>query len=145
LAFKPGSDGNYTVSIDFDSANYDFVVLEDTKTKANHDLKDNPTYDFNATVEDAFDRFLLHFKEIPIGDNNLPIRIYYNGNEIVFDVSLIPDDTAVKIFDTLGRKILENKIRGKTIHYLPFNNKNQVFIVKAVSNGLSFISKIFVY
>ena len=34
---------------------------------------------------------------------------------------------------------------GKTIHYLPFNNKNQVFIVKAVSNGLSFISKIFVY
>jgi hypothetical protein len=145
LAFKPGSDGNYTVSIDFDTANYDFVVLEDTKTKAKHDLKDNPTYDFNATVEDAFDRFLLHFKEIPIGDNNLPIRIYYNGNEIVFDVSLIPDDTAVKIFDTLGRKILENKIRGKTIHYLPFNNKNQVFIVKAVSNGLSFISKIFVY
>jgi hypothetical protein len=145
LAFKPGSDGNYTVSIDFDTAHYDFVVLEDTKTKTKHDLKDNPTYDFNATIEDAFDRFLLHFEEVPIGDNNLPIRIYYNGNKIVFDVSLIPDETAVTLFDTLGRKILEKKIRGKTIHYLPFNNKNQVFIVKAVSNGLSFISKIFVY
>jgi len=145
LAFKPGSDGNYTVSIDFDTAHYDFVVLEDTKTKTKHDLKDNPTYDFNATIEDAFERFLLHFEEVPIGDNNLPIRIYYNGNKIVFDVSLIPDETAVTLFDTLGRKILEKKIRGKTIHYLPFNNKNQVFIVKAVSNGLSFISKIFVY
>jgi hypothetical protein len=145
LAFKPGSDGNYTVSIDFDTAHYDFVVLEDTKTKTKHDLKDNPTYDFNATIEDAFDRFLLHFEEVPIGDNNLPIRIYYNDNKIVFDVSLIPDETAVTLFDTLGRKILEKKIRGKTIHYLPFNNKNQVFIVKAVSNGLSFISKIFVY
>ena len=145
LAFKPGSNGNYTVSIDFDTAHYDFVVLEDTKTKTKHDLKDNPTYDFNATIEDAFDRFLLHFEEVPIGDNNLPIRIYYNGNKIVFDLSLIPDETAVTLFDTLGRKILEKKIRGKTIHYLPFNNKNQVFIVKAVSNGLSFISKIFVY
>ena len=145
LAFKPGSDGNYTVSIDFDTANYDFLELEDTKTKNKHDLKDNPTYDFNATVEDPFDRFLLHFEEIPIEDNNLPFLIYYNGNEIVFDLSLIPDDTAIKIFDTLGRKIMEKKIRGKTIHYLPFNNKNQVFIVKAVSNGLSFISKIFVH
>ncbi|MGK0327820.1 hypothetical protein [Polaribacter sp.] len=145
LSFKPGSDGNYTVSIDFDTATYDFVLLEDTKTKTKHDLKDNPTYDFKATLEDPFDRFLLHFDEVPTGDNNLPIRIYYNGNKIVFDVSLIPDDTTVTLFDTLGRKILEKKIRGKTIHYLPFNNKNQVFIVKAVSNGLSFISKIFVY
>ena len=145
LAFKPGSDGNYTVSIDFDSANYDFVVLEDTKTKTQHDLKDKPAYDFKATVEDVSDRFLLHFKEVPIGDNNLPIHIYYNGNEIVFDLSLIPEDTDVKIFDTLGRKILEKKIRGKTIHYLPFNNKNQVFIAKAVSSGLSFISKIFAH
>lgn len=145
LAFKPGSDGNYTVSIDFDSGNYDFIVLEDTKTKNKHDLKDKPTYDFKATVKDAFDRFLLHFDEVPIENNKLPIRIYYNENEIVFDVSLIPQDTDVKIFDTLGRKILENKIRGKTIHYLPFNNKSQVFIVKAFSNGLSFISKIFVY
>jgi len=145
LAFKPGSDGNYTVSIDFDTANYDFLVLEDTKTKTKHDLKDTPTYDFNASIADASDRFLLHFEEVPIENNKLPIRIYYNGNKIVFDVSLIPDDTDVKIFDTLGRKIIEKKIRGKTIHYLPFNNKNQVFIVKAVSNGLSFISKIFIY
>ena len=145
LAFKPGSDGNYTVSIDFDTANYDFLLLEDTKTKTKHDLKDNPTYNFKATVKDAFDRFLLHFDEVPIGNNKLPIRIYYNENEIVFDVSLIPEDTDVKIFDMLGRKILENKIRGKTIHYLPFKNKNQVFIVKAVSKGLTFISKIFVY
>jgi hypothetical protein len=145
LAFKAGSDGNYTLSIDFDTTNYDFVALEDTKTKTKHDLKDNPTYDFNATVEDASDRFLVHFEEVTIGDNNLPIRIYYNGNKIVFDVSLVPDETAVKIFDTLGRKILEKKIRGKTIHYLPFNHKNQVVIVSAVSNGLSFTTKIFVY
>jgi hypothetical protein len=145
LAFKPGSNGNYTVSINFDTANYDFVLLEDTKTKIKHDLKDNPIYDFNASVEDVSDRFLLHFEEVPIGDNTLPIRIYYNGNKIVFDVSLIPNETTITIFDTLGRSILEKKIRGKMIHYLPFKNKNQVFIAKAVSNGLSFISKIFVY
>jgi hypothetical protein len=143
LAFKPGKDGNYTLSIDFNSTNYDIIALEDTKTKTKHNLKDNPTYNFKATVEDAFDRFLLHFKEVPIGNNNLPIRIYYNENEIVFDVSLIADDTDVNVFDTLGRKILEKKIKGKTVHYLPFNIKNQVFIVKAVSNGVSFISKIF--
>jgi hypothetical protein len=145
LAFKPGSDGNYTMRIDFDAAHYDFVVLEDTKTKVKHDLKDTPTYDFSAAVTDAFDRFLLHFEAVPIGNNTLPILIYYNGNEIVFDVSLVPDETAVEIFDTLGRKILEKKIRGKTIHYVPFNNKNQVYIVKAVSAGLSFNSKIFVH
>jgi hypothetical protein len=145
LAFKPGSDGDYTMSIDFDAANYDFVVLEDTKTKVIHDLKDNPTYAFKATVTDAFDRFLLHFEAVPITNNTLPILMYYNGNEIVFDALLVPDETTVEIFDILGRKILEKKIRGKTIHYLPFNNKNQVFIVKAVSAGLSRITKIFVH
>ena len=145
LAFKPGIDGNYTVSIDFDTNHYNYIVLEDTKTETKHDLKDNPIYDFKASLEDASDRFLLHFEEAPIGGNNLPIRIYYDGNKIVFDLSLIPNETIVALFDTLGRKILQKKIRGKTIHYLPFNNKNQVYIVEAVSNGLSFISKIFVY
>jgi hypothetical protein len=145
LAFKPGSDGDYTMTIDFDAANYDFVVLEDTKTKVTHDLKDNATYAFKATVTDAFDRFLLHFEAVPITNNTLPILMYYNGNEIVFDALLVPDETTVIIFDILGRKILEKKIRGKTIHYLPFSNKNQVFIVKAVSAGLSRITKIFVH
>jgi hypothetical protein len=145
LAFKPGSDGNYTMRIDFDAAHYDFVVLEDTKTKVKHDLKETPTYAFNATVTDAFDRFLLHFEAVPIENKTLPILMYYNGNEIVFDASLVPDETVVEVFDILGRKILDKKIRGKTIHYVPFNTKNQVFIVKAVSAGLSCTSKIFVH
>ena len=145
LAFKPGSDGDYTMSIDFDAANYDFVVLEDTKTKVTHDLKDTATYAFKATVTDAYDRFLLHFEAVPIANNTLPILMYYNGNEIVLDALLVADETTVEIFDILGRKILEKKIRGKTIHYLPFNNKNQVFIVKAESAGLSRITKIFVH
>ena len=145
LAFKPGSDGDYTMSIDFDAANYDFVVLEDTKTKVTHDLKDTATYAFKASVTDAYDRFLLHFEAVPIANNTLPILMYYNGNEIVLDALLVADETTVEIFDILGRKILEKKIRGKTIHYLPFNNKNQVFIVKAESAGLARITKIFVH
>lgn len=145
LAFKPGSDGDYTMRIDFDAANYDFLVLEDTKTKIKHDLKDNPTYDFKASVTDAFDRFLLHFEAVPITNNTLPILMYYNGNEMVLDALLVPDETVVEIFDILGRKIREEKIRGKTIHYVPFHPKNQVFIVKAESAGLSCVTKIFMH
>jgi hypothetical protein len=87
----------------------------------------------------------LHFEAVPIANNPLPILMYYNGNEIVLDALLVADETTVEIFDILGRKILEKKIRGKTIHYLTFNNKNQVFIMKAESAGLSRITKIFVH
>lgn len=145
LAFKPGATGSYTVSTDFDTANYDFVILEDKKAKINHDLKDSPTYDFKASIEDDTDRFILHFEEIPIGDISLPIIIYYDGNEIVFDLTLIQNPTDIKIVDILGRTIIEKTIRGKTVYYIPVTNKNQVYIVKAVSNESSLVSKIFVY
>lgn len=145
LAFKPGVTGNYTLSINFDAANYEFVILEDKKAKINHDLKNSPTYDFKAALEDATDRFILHFEEVPIGDMSLPINIYYDGNEIVFDLTLIQNPTDIKIVDILGRTILEKTISGKTVHYIPITNKNQVYIVNAVSNDASLVSKIFVY
>ena len=76
---------------------------------------------------------------------SLPINIYYDGNEIVFDLTLIQNPTDIKIVDILGRTILEKTISGKTVHYIPITNKNQVYIVNAVSNDASLVSKIFVY
>ena len=93
--------------------------------------------------------FLLYFCQISSKFIHfafiLSINYYYDGNEIVFDLTLIQNPTDIKIVDILGRTILEKTISGKTVHYIPITNKNQVYIVNAVSNDASLVSKIFVY
>ncbi len=63
VGFKAGADGNFT----FDAANMDgfapsaIVLLEDKTTGTFTNLMDVTTYSFNSTVNDAEDRFVLHF------------------------------------------------------------------------------------
>jgi len=146
LAFKPGSNGNYTLSIDLDYADYDFVILEDKKTKTFHNLLETPNYQFKASLNDKTDRFVLHFTpQDAVPEENLSASIYYDGNDIILDLSLVPEQTEVKIYDMLGRIILHKMVEGNTIHHLPISIKGQVYIVLAKSENQSITKKVLVY
>lgn len=145
LNFEAGAKGDYSMTFSFDSNKYATVLLEDKITKTFHDVLENPTYNFSANTKDKADRFVIHFSPISKVKKELPINIYYNGNDIVVDLTLISGQTEVNIYDMLGRKILSKNLQGQTIHYLPIIVKSQVYIVSAKSINKFTRKKVLVY
>lgn len=146
LHFKPGSNGLFTFSANFDYDEFDYLLLDDKKLKVTQNLKDTITYQFEASVQDAPDRFVLHFapKGTQPGDK-LPARIFYEGNELVIDLSFVDASTEVKIIDVLGRVVLQTNLDGNQVHRLTPDTKNQVVVVNATSGKKSFNQKVFAY
>lgn len=135
LQFRAGQDGSYTLSIDAETAAYNVLLLEDKKTKIITDLKTNSTYEFIGLKNDASERFVLHFKPITIETEDLPIAIFYDGNEINVDLMLVNEQTDIKIYDTLGKLLLSKNAAGQTIHRFNINPKYAIYIVVASSKG----------
>jgi hypothetical protein len=145
LYFKAGKNGSYSLSVNAEIAAFDVLLLEDKKTNTITDLKANSDYEFNGATSDTANRFVLHFKDMNIEAENLPVTIYYDGNEINVDLTLVTEQTEIKIYDMLGRLVLEKKKEGEMIHRFKINSKNAVYIVVANSNGKSTNRVLLVY
>jgi hypothetical protein len=144
LHFKAGKDGDYSLSLD-ESATFNVLLLEDKKTKIITDLKINSTYEFKAYINDSTERFVLHFKPIVEDAISLPVLIYYDGNEINVDLTLVDEQTDIKVYDMLGRLLLDKKGEAKMIHRFNIHPKHAVYIVVANSKGKSISRSILVY
>jgi hypothetical protein len=145
IMFKPGSDGNYSLNIDFDYGYFDFILLEDKKTKTLHNLLENPEYKFKGLLNDDLDRFVLYFTPKSEVENELSSKIYYDGNEIVVDLTAIDNKTEVKIVDMLGRLILNKTVEGNRIHRFSISKTSQILVVIAKSENKTKISKVLIY
>ncbi|WP_111707883.1 GEVED domain-containing protein [Lutibacter citreus] len=144
--FKPGHEGDYEFEIDLDYSYFDYVYLEDKKTKTFHNLIENPIYKFNASEDDNFSRFILHFTplESTLKENITPY-IYYDGVNIIVDLTLVKKKTDISIYDMLGKLLLQTKVSGGEIHKLSVSKTNQVLIVKAKNVQNSINKKIVIY
>ena len=135
LYFKPGKDGGYSLSFDAVFGAFNVLLLEDKKNNSITDLNVNAKYEFNGAVKDDTNRFVVHFKDKIIETEDLPATIYYDGNEINVDLTMVSEQTDIKIYDMLGKVVLEKKKEGKMIHRFKINSKSAVYIVVANSNG----------
>ncbi|PQB06739.1 hypothetical protein BST83_05905 [Polaribacter filamentus] len=135
LYFKAGKDGGYYLSFDTVFGAFDVLLLEDKKNNSITDLNVNAKYEFNGAVKDDANRFVVHFKDRIIETEDLPATIYYDGNEINVDLTMVNEQTDIKIYDMLGKVVLEKKKEGKMIHRFKINSKSAVYIVVANSNG----------
>ncbi|MBC5839736.1 hypothetical protein [Flavobacterium muglaense] len=145
LQFKAGKDGSFEMTFDEHIANVTTFLLEDKKTKTIQDLNLTASYKFNAAVNDAADRFVLHFSPVTVEPVNLPALIYYDGNQIVVDLTNVEQKTTVAIYDVAGRRLIEKAVDGKLIHRFVMSNKNLIYIVVASSNGKLISRKVLVY
>jgi hypothetical protein len=135
LYFKPGKDGGYSLSFDAVFGAFNVLLLEDKKNNSVTDLNVNAKYEFNGAIKDDTNRFVVHFKDKIIETEDLPATIYYDGNEINVDLTMVSKQTDIKIYDMLGKVVLEKKKEGKMIHRFKINSKSAVYIVVANSNG----------
>jgi hypothetical protein len=130
LMFKPGMNGKYSISCNFDLNKYETVMLEDRQTHNIQNMKAEKTYHFNALKTDNANRFVLYFGPVnnqTVGE--LPARIYTNDKRLIIDLTLISNETDIFVYDILGRLLLQQKLQGETRHDFTINSDTQILIV----------------
>ncbi len=130
VMFKPGTDGNYTININFDQSKFETVLLEDRQMHRIQNMIVEKMYSFTASKADDANRFVLHFG--PANNHTeqeLPANIYSDGIQLIIDLTSVKKETDIFVYDILGRKILQQKLEGETRHYLDINTNTQIIIV----------------
>ena len=144
IDFIPGTNDNYTLTCDFDLNSFEVILLEDCKTSNIQDMKTNQTYSFKAEKSDDRNRFKLHFGNIEedFGEN-LPVKVYPNGNQLILDLLLVKNDAEVTVCDIMGRVLLRDNYLGQMQYSITLNAENQILIINIENGNGSFTKKLF--
>jgi len=135
IMFKPGRDGNYTFKCSFNTDDFDIIMLEDRLNHFVQNMKTGNTYKFSAKTTDDISRFVLHFSpDTNANYNDLPARIYNNGNSLMIDLCLINKETDMWVYNSLGQLLLEKKLDGLIEHKFAINSKSQILLIKLISS-----------
>ena len=140
MSFKPGANGNFTLSCNFDHSGFETVMLEDRKEQSFHDMKVNSSYGFRSSKSDAANRFVLYFGAVGTNPENIfPAKIYTDGYYLIIDLTLVINETKILVYDIMGRQLLHQKLEGETIHKLNINTVSHILIVslKNPAGGLN--------
>jgi hypothetical protein len=137
LHFKAGKEGSYTLSVASQIGTFNTLLLEDKKNNSVTNLNANPNYQFKGTINDDENRFVLHFKNTTEVNESLPVSIFYDGNEVNVDLTLINEETDIQVFDMLGRLLFNKKGAGKMMHRFSVHPKPAVYIIVATSKEKS--------
>lgn len=109
LNFKTAEDGSYTIGVDLEKANMDYLHLIDNMTGADVDLLADPTYTFDAKASDYASRFRLVFASVcEDADGGASTGsasfAYFNGSEWV--VMGTESDAILQVIDITGRVVV---------------------------------------
>jgi len=115
LNFKAAKNGTYTLNVNIENMDLDYLHLIDNLTGADVDMLASPTYTFTANTADYASRFRLVFsaQDDADDDNDAPFAYINNGNIVITaDV----DDATLQVMDMMGRVIVSHD--GHT-RYIP--------------------------
>ena len=130
IMFKPGMDGDYVLSCNFDLTQFETVILEDSQLHKIQDMKAKNVYAFKSSKTDDQSRFILHFAAIENpGNIELPASVYKEGDQMIVDLTMISQETEIMVYDFIGRLLLQKKLQGETRHSISVNTKSQLLIV----------------
>ena len=130
--FKAKNNGTYTVSVNTENVEFNYLHLIDNMTGADIDLLETPSYSFEANTSDYESRFKLVFAK---GDNS-------NSNEFAFisDGNIIVNgEGLLQVIDMTGRVISTSQVSGMSniklnaaagVYVLKLNDKTQKIVVK---------------
>ncbi len=158
LGYAVEKEGNTSMEFDFDisnlSGNYD-IILIDHELGVEVDLTQISSYSFTPTGLVSDDRFEIEMTEslvsisTDVEDNigNVEPVIYVTDNICTVELSSIEEvegsNPSVELFDMTGIQLLEMSIVSKETKFaLP--SKKQMYIVKVVVNGDSYLQKVII-
>ena len=130
--FKAQSNGTYTLSVNAENLEFNYLHLIDNMTGDDVDLLVNQSYSFNANTYDYESRFKLVFAQ-DNSDNNADFAFISDGNLIVNGEGLL------QVIDMTGRVISTSQVNGISsiklnaaagVYVLKLNDKTQKIVLK---------------
>lgn len=119
--FRAAENGTYTLSMDAESMDMNYLHLIDNMTGMDVDLLQTPSYTFEAKVNDYESRFRLVFaanNEDGVSTGSTAFAFYSNGSWIINNAG----EATLQVVDLTGRILSSETVNGsvsKTINAVP--------------------------
>ncbi|MFA7489519.1 MAG: hypothetical protein WCY58_02040 [Mariniphaga sp.] len=117
ISFRAGYDDNYSLQIDFDPVDFDFLELLDIKTGERIDLTETQAYQFQAGPDDNSDRFVLQTEpgNFPNPHSAVPVQIYSSQGVLYVDMRLINGPYLCEVYSLAGQLLMKKQLQGGEI------------------------------
>ena len=128
--FRAAENGTYTINVDVENMEMDYLHLIDNMTGADVDLLATPSYTFEATTRDYASRFKLVFSaNEPDGPSTGSGSFaYFNGSE--WQISNMGEAT-LQVIDVTGRIVKNETISGNAS--ISINEVPGVYVMRLVN------------
>lgn len=136
--FKAEHNGTYTLCIETEGIEMNYLHLVDHMTGADINLLENPNYTFEAKTSDYAARFKLVFVCGDANDDNETFAYISNGNIIVNNVG----NATVQVIDVTGRILSSESINGNAS--LNINAAPGIYMLRLVSGNNVKVQKIII-
>ncbi len=137
VSFKAAKDGSYTITVNTENVEAEYLHLIDNMTGADVDLLATPSYSFEAKTSDYASRFKLVFG---VKDNETEAAenfAYISNGEIIISNE---GRATLQVIDVMGRIISSEEINGECristngltagVYILNLNGKTQKIVVR---------------
>lgn len=125
LCFKASENGTYTLAIDTDNVEMNYLHLIDNLTGIDTDLLAVSSYTFEAKTTDYANRFRLLYSA---NDTNDAAFAYLDGNEWVVNAD---GEATLQVIDMMGRILSEHNIKGNT--KISINQPAGLYVIRLVN------------
>ena len=117
--FKAEKNGSYTISINAEDVEMNYLHLIDNMTGANVDLLATPSYSFEAKTDDYASRFRLVFSaQGNANEETTESFAFISGNSFVLNNE---GNATLQVIDMLGRVVSTEQVEGNIAHNVPAN------------------------
>jgi len=119
--FRANENGTYTLTVNPENVEMNYLHLIDNMTGADIDLLQTPSYSFNATTTDYESRFKLVFASNGTSTSSATdetFAFYSNGNWVINNAG----EATLQVVDLMGRILSSEAVNGsvsKTINATP--------------------------
>ena len=142
VSFKATENGTYTLSVNQENVEMQYMHLIDHLTGADVNLLNTPNYQFNANVNDPESRFSISFKaNTSVESQEILSPISYRSNGQLIIVGL-EGESKLQVIDMLGRIISNNTISGE--HSEMLNVTPGIYTIRLINNDNTYVQKIVV-
>jgi hypothetical protein len=126
VSFKASENGTYTLNIEAENVNMNYLHLIDNMTGADVDLLATPSYSFEARTTDYANRFRLVFNAN--GTSDAEAFAYFNGSS--WTISNVGEAT-LQVVDVTGRMVSSETINGNAT--ISLNQTPGVYMLRLVN------------
>jgi len=139
--FKVRENGTYTLTVNPENVEMNYLHLIDNMTGADIDLLQTPSYSFNATTRDYESRFRLVFSvngENGASTGSATFAFFSNGNLIIGNEG----EATLQVVDLMGHVLSSETINGS--HSMSLNVAPGVYMIRLINGNNVKVQKIVV-